>query len=114
MQNEEVLKASLAAVAQDGAGFCADVLTDMGRHHGAHAAGLPFWDAAGMWSALQKFSTAPTPSAAAKAPSPAMVAFADSLMKVFAKRLGRVAWTPGMALAWNAALRAHGDAALVP
>ncbi|MBL8767161.1 MAG: hypothetical protein JNL94_07350 [Planctomycetes bacterium] len=109
MQNEEVLKASLAAVARDGAGFCADVLTDLGRHHASSVAALPFKDAAGMWSALHRFSAAPTPSAPAAAPSPAIVAFADSLMKVFAKRLGRVAWTPGMALAWNSALRAYGD-----
>lgn len=109
MQNEDVLKASLAAVARDGAGFCGDVLADLGRHHANHAAALPFKDAAGMWAALQRFASAPTPTAPAAAPSPAVVAFADSLMKVFAKRLGRVEWTPGMALAWNSTLRAYGD-----
>ncbi|MBK6939378.1 MAG: hypothetical protein IPH13_04100 [Planctomycetes bacterium] len=109
MQNEDVLKASLAAVARDGSEFCADVLADLGRHHATSATALPFKDAAGMWAALQRFAGAPTPSASAATPSPAVVAFADSLMKVFAKRLGRVEWTPGMALAWNSTLRAFGD-----
>lgn len=113
MQNEDVLKASLAAVARDGVGFCADVLGDLARNHAQITATLPFKDAASLWSALQRFAGAPNPGAAAVTPSPAVVAIADSLMKVFAKRLGRVEWTPGMALAWNSTLRAFGDRLLL-
>lgn len=89
--------------------FVRELLADLGRRHPGVLGPAPNAPPAAVFAAFQRFArTAAGEATPGGDDAGDPIDLADSAMKVFARVLGRAAWTPAMALAWNAALRARG------
>ena len=87
--------------------FAQECLEDLQRRH-PHVLDGEVPSPAAFLGAVQRFVE--DDAAPSFEPAPPDVAdLADTLMKVFAHCLGRAAWKPAMALAWNQQMRERGE-----
>ena len=106
------LRESLALLDGKEARFAELLVADLGRFHPDVLPAREALDAAALRAALDGFAVRTGEGEPAEPPTPEVVGLADSLMKIFARVIGRAAWKPHMALAWNAAVRRDGEALL--
>lgn len=106
------LRESLKLLAGKEEQFAALLVEDLERHHPDVLDGRESLPAAGVKLALERLSVMTGSGEPAEPPDELVVDLGDSMMKVFARLLGRAAWKPQMALAWNNAVRRDGEALL--
>ncbi|MFG0319965.1 MAG: hypothetical protein ACF8XB_22020 [Planctomycetota bacterium JB042] len=108
----DALRESLKLLAGKEARFAELLADDLRRSHPDVLDGRESLPGPAVKAALERFSVTTGEGDPAESPGEDVVQLADSLMKVFARVLGRAAWKPAMALAWNAALRRDGETLL--
>lgn len=88
--------------------FAKEFLGDLARRHPSVLGPVAAESAAdAVLGSLRRFAKS-AGGADSHEPNPDVVDLADSLMKAFARVMGRAAWTPALALEWNAELRRRG------
>jgi len=106
------MRESLALLAGKEEQFASLLRDDLKQSHPEVIPAYEKMPADGVKTALERFSVNTGEGEPSSDPEPEVVDLADSIMKVFARTLGRAAWKPHMALAWNSSLRRDGETLL--
>lgn len=104
----ERLKQSLDAIPDGGAKLAVEFMRDLGRRHPGVLGETPKIGERELVAALSEYALSPGEESAQEWPDQEILGLADSLMKSFARCIGRSAWKPEIALAWNERLRHDG------
>ncbi len=108
--DRESLRASVARLKDRRDAFGQDLAQDLKRRHPALLGAAAAADPSAMVSTIERFAAGDLEATFGGATDADAEELADSIMKSFARVLGRAAWKPAMALAWHHAMAEEGTA----